>query len=51
MNINQRKVEAAANHKANLEALVKRRMEVARANNDTNLLNVLEQEMKQMGLK
>jgi hypothetical protein len=51
MNINQRKAEADANHKANLTALVKRRMEVARTNNDANLVNVLEQEMKQMGLK
>jgi hypothetical protein len=50
MNTLQRKAEAAANHKANLSALVKRRMEVARANNDAGLLNVLEQEMKQLGL-
>lgn len=50
MNINQRKAEAAANHKANLTALVKRRMEVARSNNDANLLNILEQEMQQLSL-
>ncbi|MEI6332072.1 MAG: hypothetical protein WCP16_22765 [Pseudanabaena sp. ELA645] len=50
MNVGQRKAEAAANHKANLSASVKRRMEVARSNNDANLLNVLEQEMKQLGL-
>jgi len=50
MNMTQRKAEAAANHKANLTALVKRRMEVARSNNDANLLNVLEQEMKQLSL-
>ncbi len=50
MNTLQRKAEAAANHKANLSASVKRRMEVARANNDAGLLNVLEQEMKQLGL-
>lgn len=50
MNIMQKKAEAAANHKANLSASVKRRMEVARNNNDVGLLNVLEQEMKQLGL-
>ncbi|NMF57295.1 hypothetical protein [Pseudanabaena yagii] len=50
MNISQRKAEAAANHKANLSASIKRRMEVARSNNDTSLLNILEQEMRQLGL-
>lgn len=50
MNTMQRKAEAAANHKANLSASIKRRMEVARTNNDAGLLNVLEQEMKQLGL-
>jgi hypothetical protein len=50
MNVVQRKAEAAANHKANLSASVKHRMEVARANNDAGLLNVLEQEMKLLGL-
>ncbi len=50
MNIGQRKAEAAANHKANLSTLIKRRMEVARSNNDASLLNILEQEMKQLGL-
>ena len=50
MNVVQRKAEAAANHKANLSASLKRRMVVARANNDAGLLNVLEQEMKQLGL-
>ncbi len=51
MNTMQRKTEADANHKASLSASVKRRMEVARANNDAGLLNILEQEMKQLGLK
>jgi hypothetical protein len=50
MNTFQRKAEATANHKANLSASVKRRMEVARMNNDTRLLSVLEDEMKQLGL-
>ncbi len=50
MNVSQRKAEAIANHKANLSVSVKRRMEVARSNNDVNLLNILEQEMKQLGL-
>jgi hypothetical protein len=50
MSIMQKKAEAAANHKANLAASIKRRMEVARNNNDTGLVNVLEQEMKQLGL-
>ena len=48
MNTLQRKAEADANHKANLSASLKRRMEVARSNNDAGLLNVLEQEMKQL---
>jgi hypothetical protein len=48
MNTLKRKAEAAANHKANLFASVKRRMEVARINNDANLLTVLEKEMKQL---
>lgn len=51
MNVGQRKAEAAANHKESLSASIKRRMEVARSNNDANLLNILEQEMKQLGLK
>ena len=51
MNVCQRKAEASANHKANLSASVKRRMEIARSNNDAGLLNILEQEMKQLGLK
>ena len=50
MNTFQRKAEANANHKANLSASLKRRMEVARANHDAGLLNILEQEMKQLGL-
>ena len=50
MNISERKAEAAANHKENLSASLKRRMEVARSNNDASLLNILEQEMKQLGL-
>ncbi|MFN5857609.1 MAG: hypothetical protein ACK456_17225 [Pseudanabaenaceae cyanobacterium] len=45
----QKKVEAVANHKANLAAILQRRIESARANNDSNLLNMLEQEKKQMG--
>ncbi len=50
MNLNQRKAEAAANHKAALAESVKRRMEAARANNDAQLLGLLEKEMQQLGL-
>ena len=50
MNVGQRKAEAVVNHKQNLSASLRHRMEVARSNNDTNLLNILEQEMKQLGL-
>lgn len=46
----ERKVEASANHKANLAASLRRRMEAARSSNNANLMNVLEQEMKQLGL-
>ncbi|CAN1208860.1 hypothetical protein TUMEXPCC7403_01465 [Tumidithrix helvetica PCC 7403] len=47
---NERKIEASANHKASIAASLQRRMEVARANNDTQLIGLLEQEMKQVGL-
>jgi hypothetical protein len=47
---NDRKMEAAANHKASLTASLKRRIESARSRNDAQLLGQLENEMKQLGL-
>jgi hypothetical protein len=51
MNIkHEKKLEAAANHRASLAALLKRRIESARTRNDSQLIGQLEQEMKQLGL-
>jgi hypothetical protein len=51
MNINkEKKQEAAANHKASIASSLKRRMESARANNNPGLVEVLQSEMKQLGL-
>ncbi len=51
MNIKlDRKMEAAANHKASLAASLNRRIESARSRNDAQLIGQLEQEMKQLGL-
>ena len=46
----QRKVEASLNHKANIAASLKHRLEVAKTNQDKNLINLLEKEMNQVGL-
>jgi plasmid maintenance system killer protein len=51
MNINQEvKKEATANHKANMASSLKRRLEAARASNNSQLVEVLQSEMKQLGL-
>ncbi len=47
---NPRKIEADANHQASISASLTHRLEVARANNDTQLINLLNEEMKQVGL-
>jgi hypothetical protein len=46
----QRKIEASLNHKANIAASLKHRIEVAKVNKDKNLLSLLEQELNQVGL-
>jgi hypothetical protein len=46
----QRKQESNLAHKANIAASLKRRLEVARSNNDTSLIALLEQEVHQVGL-
>ena len=48
--LKQRKIEASLNHKANIAASLKHRLEVAKHNNDKNLISLLEQEMQQIGL-
>jgi hypothetical protein len=45
----QRKQEANLTHQANIAASLKRRLEVARSNNDTSLVALLEQEVNQIG--
>jgi hypothetical protein len=51
MNIkHEKRMEAAANHRASLAALLKRRIESARSRNDAQLMGHLENEMKQLGL-
>ncbi len=47
----QKKVEASLNHKANIASSLKHRIEVAKSNNDSNLLRLLEQEMNQVAVK
>ncbi len=49
-NQKQKKAEASQNHKANIAASLKHRMEVAKNNQDKNLINMLEKEMQQVGL-
>jgi hypothetical protein len=49
-NQKQRKAEASLNHKANIAASLKHRMEVAKVNKDSRLLGLLEQEMQQVSL-
>jgi len=46
----QRKAEAIANHRLNMANSLRHRMEVARAKNDSHLVSLLEQEMRQLGL-
>ncbi len=46
----KKKVEAVANHRLNIANSLKHRMEVARAKNDSHLISLLEQEMRQLGL-
>lgn len=46
-----RKLEARANHLQNMTISLRHRLEVARAKNDTHLVGMLEQEMRQLGLK
>jgi hypothetical protein len=46
----QKRAEALANHRLNMANSLKHRMEVARAKNDSYLINLLEQEMRQLGL-
>ncbi len=51
MNINKEiKKEATANHQANMASSLKRRLEAARANNNSQLVEALQNEMKQLGL-
>lgn len=47
---NEKKLEAQANHQASITASLQHRLEVARSNNDTRLIGLLEQEMKQVGV-
>lgn len=49
-NQKQRKAEASLNHKANIAASLKHRLEVAKMNKDGNLISLLEKEMSQVGL-
>ncbi len=46
----KKRAEAVANHRLNMVNSLKHRMEVARAKNDSHLLSLLEQEMRQLGL-
>lgn len=46
----ERKVQANAAHKANLAYSLRRRLEVARAKNNSALVSMLEQEVKDLGL-
>jgi hypothetical protein len=50
MSLYDKKAEAVVTHRNNLAASIKRRMEVARANNDTRLLEMLHKEQNQLGL-
>jgi hypothetical protein len=46
----QKRVDALANHRLNMANSLKHRMAVARAKNDSYLVSLLEQEMRQLGL-
>jgi hypothetical protein len=46
-----RRLETRANHLRNMEISLRHRLEVARAKNDAHLVGMLEQEMRQLGLK
>jgi hypothetical protein len=46
----KKRAEAVVNHRLNMANSLKHRMEVARAKNDSHLLSLLEQEMRQLGL-
>lgn len=48
--INERKLEAAANHQASIAASLKHRLDVARANDDSRLVEALEREVRQAGV-
>ncbi len=50
MNKNEKQAQAHVTHKANMAASLRHRMEVARANNDAQLLAQLEREMQVLGL-
>ncbi|NJK35907.1 MAG: hypothetical protein HC919_13750 [Oscillatoriales cyanobacterium SM2_2_1] len=50
MSLYDKKSDAVVTHKNNLAASIKRRMEVARANNDDRLLELLQKEQRQLGL-
>lgn len=47
---NQARQEVIANHRANMAASIKRRLEAARASNNAGLIQALQQEMDQLGL-
>jgi len=46
----KKRAEAVVNYRLNMANSLKHRMEVARAKNDSHLLSLLEQEMRQLGL-
>jgi hypothetical protein len=46
----QRKLQAVLNHRNNMASSLQHRMAVARAKNDQQLLSILEQEQRQLGL-
>ncbi|MFN3927913.1 MAG: hypothetical protein ACK4QL_11510 [Pseudanabaenaceae cyanobacterium] len=49
--MDKRQQEAMQTHRNNMAASLQHRMEVARAKNDLHLLQMLEQEKRQLGLK
>ncbi len=46
----ERKKQVVANHKANLAYSMRRRLEVARAKQNNELISLLEREMQELGL-
>lgn len=46
----ERKNQVVANHKANLAYSMRRRLEAARAKNNTELISLLEREIQELGL-